>query len=113
MAEFIYIDNYSNTGKMGISANVFEQIAVSAISKIPNISQSEKYMKKNQDIRLNRPVQITIKKGIVHVSVFVDVKKGVLPIEATTLIRDEIVNSFMAVTEQVPFDIQVKVESFI
>lgn len=113
MAEFIYLDNYSKTGKLGISVDVFEQIVVNTLAKIPNISRSEKQMKKNQNIRLNRPVQVTIKKGIVHIWVCVDVKKEILPIEATSLIRDEIIHSFMAVTDQVPFDIQVKVESLI
>jgi hypothetical protein len=113
MAEFIYIDNYSKTGKMGISVKVFEQIVVNALNKIPNVSCSSKKMKKNQNIHLNRPVQATIKKGIVHIGVFVDVKKEISPIEATSIIRDEIITSFMAVTDQVPFDIQVKVESLI
>ena len=113
MAEFIYIDNYQKTGKMGISVNVFEQIVINTLAKLPNISRSEKQMKKNQNIRLNRPVQISIKKGIVHIWVCVDVKKEISPIEATTLLIEEITHSIQAVTDQVPFDIQVKVESLI
>jgi uncharacterized alkaline shock family protein YloU len=70
-------------------------------------------MKRNQKIRLNRPVQTTIRRGIVHVWVAVDVAKGTNLQEVTHNIQDEITNAFLMATEQVPFDVQVKVISII
>jgi hypothetical protein len=35
------------------------------------------------------------------------------PQQVCSLIQDEIVRSFLAVTDQVPFDVQVRVESFL
>lgn len=113
MAQFIYIDNYSKTGKMAISLKVFEQIIENALLNIPDISLSSKTMKKKQFIRLHKPVETTIKRGIVHTWVSVDIKKTISPRQACALIQDEIVRSFVAVTDQVPFDVQVKVESIL
>lgn len=113
MAQFIYIDNYYNTGKMAISLRVFEQIIENALNNIPDVSLSAKSMKKKQIIRLHKPVETTIKRGIVHTWVSVDVKKTMSPQDACSLIQDEIVRTFLALTDQVPFDVQVKVESII
>lgn len=113
MAQFIYIDNYSKTGKMAISLRVFEEIIENALLNIPDVSLSSKNMKKKHIIRLHKPVETTIKRGIVHTWVSVDVKKTMSPQEACALIQDEIVRTFLAVTDQVPFDVQVKVESLL
>ena len=48
MAEFIYIDNFSKTGKMAISLRVFEEIIKKALSNLPDISLSQKSTKKKQ-----------------------------------------------------------------
>ena len=113
MADYIYIDNYSKKGKIGISLNVFDQLVTNALTNVKGISLSNAHMKRNQKIRLNRPVQTTIIRGIVHVWVAVDVAKGTNLQEVTKAIQDEIANVFLISTEQVPFDVQVKVISII
>lgn len=113
MAEYIYINNLAKDGDLGISAKVFEQLVNDVITSIPSISQSQKMMKKNQMIRLNRPVRTVIKKGIVHISVFVDIKKELSPQEVSLSLQKEISESLMTITEQVPFNIHVAVESII
>ena len=113
MANFIYIDNYTKTGKMAISLRVFEEIITKALASIPDVSLSTNSMKKKQIIKLHKPVQTTIKKGIVHTSVYVDIKKTITPHHACEIIQHEITRSFLAVTDQVPFDVQVKVESIL
>lgn len=113
MAEYVYINNYTKDGELGISAYVFEQLVNDVITSIPSISQSQKMMRKNQSIRLNRPVRAQIKKGIVHVSVFVDIKKDLIPAEVSLSIQKEISDRLMTITEQVPFNIHVSVESII
>ena len=113
MADYIYIDNYAKKGKIAIAQPVFDTLVYSALANVPGIALSSAHMKKNQKIRLNRPVQTTIIRGIVHVWVAVDVAKGTNLQEVTKNIQDEITNVFLISTEQVPFDVQVKVISII
>ena len=113
MADYVYIDNYTNKGKIAISLNVFDTLVTNALNNVSGISMSSAHMKKNQKIRLNRPVQTTIRRGIVHVWVAVDVAKGTNLQDVTHEIQDEITNAFLMATEQVPFDVQVKVISII
>lgn len=113
MADYVYIDNYSNKGKIAISLNVFDTLVTNALASVKGISMSSAHMKRNQKFRLNRPVQTTIRHGIVHVWVAVDVTKGTNLQEVTHNIQDEITNAFLMATEQVPFDVQVKVISII
>ena len=113
MADYIYIENYSKKGKIAISQSVFDSLVMNALNNVSGISLSSAHMKKNQKIRLNRPVQTTIRHGIVHVWVAVDVVKGTNLQDVTKDIQDEITNTFLIATEQVPFDVQVKVISII
>ncbi len=114
MAQFIFTNNHiSKTGKTAISANVFDQLVSGALTHLPDINMSQKMMKRNQNIRLNRPVQTKIINGIAHIRVVVDLKKGTKPQDACTLIQDEVVKTLMASAETVPFYVHVRVESFI
>ena len=113
MADYIYIDNYAKKGKIAISQSVFDSLATSALGNVSGISLSSAHMKKDQKIRLNRPVQTSIRHGIVHVWVAVDVVKGTNLQVVTRDIQEEIANVFLMATEQVPFDVQVKVISII
>ena len=113
MADYIYIDNYAKKGKIAISQSVFDSLVATALSNVSGISLSSAHMAKDQKIRLNRPVQTTIRHGIVHVWVAVDVVKGTNLQVVTRLIQEEIANVFLMATEQVPFDVQVKVISII
>ena len=113
MADYIYIDNYAKKGKIAIAQSVFDELAATALSNVPGISLSSDHMKKDQKIRLNRPVQTSIRHGIVHVWVAVDVVKGTNLQVVTRDIQEEIANVFLMATEQVPFDVQVKVISII
>ena len=113
MADYIYIDNYAKKGKIAIAQSVFDELAASALSNVKGISLSSAHMKKDQKIRLNRPVQTSIRHGIVHVWVAVDVVKGTNLQVVNRDIQEEIANVFLMATEQVPFDVQVKVISII
>ena len=113
MADYVYIDNYAKKGKIGISLSVFDALVTDALSRVPNVSMSSAHMKRNQNVRLNRPVQTKIARDIVHVWVAIDVVKGTNLQDVTRTIQEEITNSFLVATEQVPFDVQVKVVSII
>lgn len=113
MARYVYLDDYSKKGKLGISYHVFDQIVTSALTNVDGISKSQKLIKRNQFIRLNRPVQTYIVNDIVHVWIYIDLAKGKNIQEVTTSIQNEVYNSLVLITEQVPVNIQVKVESII
>lgn len=113
MAEYLSIDNLTTKGKLSISVNVFDTLVKQTLAEIDGISSSKKMLKKNQYFKLNRPIQTTIHKGIVHVSVYVDILKGKNIQTVQSMIINQINNTFEVLTEQVPFDVQVKVESII
>jgi len=113
MADYVYIDNYSTKGKIAISPAVFNSLVESALENVPGISRSKKKSKKNYDFVLSIPVKTKIHHGIVHVSVYVDVIKNANLQEITRRIQDEINNILLLTTEQVPFDVQVKVMNLI
>ena len=113
MANYVYLDDYSKRGKLGISYRVFDQLVTSSLMNVKGVSKSEKLLKRNQFIPLNRPVQTYIVKDIVHIFIYIDVKKGSDIKVVTNQIQEEIYNSLMIITEQVPINVQVKVESII
>ncbi len=113
MARYVYLDSYRKTGKLGISYHVFDQLVTQALIKVKGISKSEKFVKKNQFFRLNRPVQTYIVNDIVHVWIYVDLAKGSNIQNIVTNIQKEVYDSLVMITEQVPVNIQVKVESIV
>lgn len=113
MANFFYIDNLNKSGKLAINVNAFDLLVLDAIKKVNGISFSSKQLKKNQFFRLNRPAFSRIVNGIVHVYVYVDVKKDLIAYEVSRQIKDEVVNTLLASVETIPFDVEVKVESLI
>lgn len=113
MADYVFLDNYSKKGKLGIHRHVFDQLVTSCLQNIKGIAKSEKLMKRNQFIILNRPVQTYIVRDIVHVWIYVDIARGKNIQNVVSEIQNEVYNSLMLITEQVPVNIQVKVESII
>ena len=111
MADYIYIDNYAKKGKIAISQTVFDTLAATALSNIPGISLSSAHMKKDQKVRLNRPVQTSIRHGIVHVWVAVDVVKGTNLQIVTRDIQEEIANVFLMAQNK--FHLTCKSKSFL
>ena len=113
MAGYVYFDVNGKTGKRAISSHVFDQLVTIALTNLKDVSMSSELMKRNQKVRLNRPVQTTIKHGIAHIKVSVDIKKNMPVQETCSLIQEEIVRVLMMSAEQVPFDVQVKVDKII
>ena len=113
MANYVYLDDYSKKGKLGISYRVFDQLVTSSLMNIKGISKSTKVMKRFQFMRLNKPVQTYIHKDIVNVLIYVDVTKGKNIQDVVNEIQKEVYNSLFLITEQVPVNVQVRVESII
>lgn len=110
MADYIYIDNMTGKGKIGISYLAFESLVQDAINQVPGITRSAKQLKKNQYFRLNRPIKISIKNEVVHVWVAIDIDENSDEKKIVALLENEIHSAFESMTEQVPFDIEIKVE---
>lgn len=113
MADYVYIDNYSKKGKLAIAPEVFVSLVETALQNVPGVSKPEKNLKKKDSFRLNSPITARIHHGIVHVSVCVDLVKNANIQEITRRIQDEVNNILLLATEQVPFDVQVKVMNLI
>lgn len=113
MADYIYLTSYSKKGKLGIHRHVFDQLVTESLRRVKGIAKSEKLMKRNQFIIVNRPVQTYIVRDIVHVWIYIDIAKGKDIQMVVRQIQDEVYNSLMLITEQVPVNVQVKVESIV
>ena len=113
MAGYVCLDKGNKKGKLCISYHVFDQIVTSTLMNIKGIAKSEKMMKRFQFMRLNKPVQTYIVRDIVHIWIFVDIAKGKNIQSVVNEIQTEVYNSLFMLTEQVPVNVQVKVESII
>ena len=113
MASYVYLDDYSKRGKLGISYRVFDQLVTESLMHVKGIAKSQKFLKKNQFIPLNRPVQTYIVRDIVHIWIYIDVTKGTDIQKVVEEIQTSVYNSLMIITEQVPINVQVKVDAII
>lgn len=113
MAEYVFIDDMSHRGKLAISYRVFDKLVSEALLHVKGISKSAQLLGKNQKFRLNRPVLTTIKRGIVHVKIAVDIAKGTDIQRTIGLIQDEVNSILLVAVETIPFDVRVKVEQII
>ncbi len=110
MAEYVIVDNLTKKGKIGISYLAFEKLVNDAIMNVPGITKSSRQLKKDQRFRLNRPIKINIKNGVVNVWVAIEIDAKTNEKEVTTRLEKEIHLALNETTEQVPIDIKIKVE---
>jgi len=110
MAQYVYIDNYNNLGKIGISNHVFYQIAETATIKVKGASVNQS---KSLLFLLQNPIQITISKGLVNVKVAVNISKKADINKICLLIQEEVATALTSLTELVPFRIDIKVANII
>lgn len=111
MADYLYINDYLKRGELAISNRVFTYLVNQAITDIPGISKHSGG--KGIPFFLSTPVETYIHHGIVHVNISIDVSKSANIQEVISLIQNEVNNLFMVSTEQVPFDVQVRVITLI
>lgn len=113
MENYIYINDYSKKGKIALSLSIFKSLVDDALNNIEGISRSKKINKKGQEALLPYPFSVSIHKGIVHILIKIDIYKGNNIQNVTTRIQNEISKVFVDSVEQIPFNVQVKVESII
>lgn len=107
MAEYVYIQNYSKSGALGISRTVFDQIATTITNRIQGVS-----VKPNSDkffFTFHKPVKCEIKDGKVMVKIEIAISSGVNVNDVCLQIQEEIAQAFTQMIEMVPFSVNIKV----
>ena len=110
MAEFVYIEDYSKAGKLGINRSVFETICSVVTNRISGVQTKEDKRKNTNSLfRFDKPVHCDVinNKVIIHIQVVV--RQGVNVDEICTLIQQEVADALTAMVETVPFSIKIKV----
>jgi len=113
MENYIYINDYSKNGKIALSLNIFRSLVDDALNNIEGISRNKKIQRKGQEALLPYPFDVSIRNSIVHILIRIDIYKGNNIQTVTSRIQNEINKVFVDCVEQIPFNVQVKVESFI
>jgi uncharacterized alkaline shock family protein YloU len=109
MVDYVYLDNYTNSGKMGINRHVFEVIAENAVNKVKGASVSNK---KQGFFQLYSPITCSVTSdGQINIKIGVKLKHGTNVNEICLKIQEEVANALMATCETVPFNITIKVDS--
>jgi len=106
MADYVYIENYTRNGAMGISHLVFYQIAETATNVVTGASVSKS---KSRIFNLHRPISCKIRNGQVNVDIAVSISKQANINEVCLKIQEEVANALSSMTELVPFNINIKV----
>ena len=110
MAEFVFIQDYSKAGKLGISRKVFEKICSVVTNRISGVSTKEKKNNNNNALfKFDKPVHCDIINNKVIIQIQVIVRHGVNVDEICTLIQQEVADALTTMVETVPFSIKIKV----
>ena len=111
MGDYINIQNYSKTGKLAISRQVFEKIATDATSQVIGAEVFTKAKGKGKKVfNLDRPIKASFKSdGKVDINIDITLKQGANANDVCLKIQEEVSNALLAYTESVPFRINVKV----
>lgn len=112
MAEYVYIQDYSKRGKLGISKKCFEEIIKITTNKINGV-QTVDSQNNILPFYFNKPISCEIVNGKVQINVQVKVKQGSNIEEVCTKIQEQIADEITTMVELVPFSIKVKVVTII
>ncbi len=109
MAEYFYIENPSQQGKLALSQDVFNDIVSSVIKQVHGVKMNEA---KKGIFSSHKPVRCEIKNGKVTSFVEIKVAKNLTNEEIDKLvntIKEEAYELVSMMTEVVPFSLEVKV----
>lgn len=115
MADFYYLTNYQQRGKMGISRKAFETIATIASNNLQSV-KVKGYSKEDKIARLNtifsfpaRPCQASFKKnGRVYLRMDVEIGTGVRDItNICTRLQEEVATNVNMMCETVPVEVEI------
>lgn len=106
MAEYVFIQNYTRNGIMGISHNVFDQIAEIATNQVQGASVSSR---KKGSFSLHKPITCSIRNGLVDVKIFVRIAARINVKDVCVNIQENVASALSMMTELIPFKIVVEV----
>ncbi len=109
MAEYFYIQNYANRGKLALSHAVFDDIVEMVISQIDGVCVNKK---KKGIFSSHKPVHCEIKNGKVTSFIEIKVAPNLDEEKKAALIKkiqDEVSAQISIMTELVPFVPVVKI----
>ena len=112
MAEYVYIQDYSKKGKLGISKTCFEQIISLSTNKIQGVQTADNQNNKFV-FSFHKPISCEIVNGKVQINVQVKIKQGNNIEKICTNIQEQIAEDITTMVELVPLSIKVKVVSII
>lgn len=107
MAEYFYINNYSNRGKLAISHDVFDDIIKIITNRIQGVSVLKKT--KKTLFSVHKPVHCEIKNGKVTSTIEIMVGKNANQDKIIKTIQEEVISAVSDMTELVPFTPVIKV----
>ena len=105
MAEYVYIQNYNKKGTMRISHHVFDQIAEIATNEVAGATVS----RRKKRYSLFKPVQCTIRNGMVTVKISVKVTPHTNVQDVAREVQENVATQLNLMTELIPFNISVEV----
>lgn len=101
MGKYVLLEHYNaNGGKLGISSEVFSEIAAQCIRETKNVIRDK-----------NNYVQVAIRNNTVYLKILVTVKMGINTENIKEEIEEKINNSLLLICETVPVDINIRVVS--
>lgn len=101
MGQYVLLEHYNaNGGKLGISSEVFSEIAAQCIRETKNVIRDK-----------NNYVQVAIRNNTVYLKILVTVKMGINTENIKEEIEEKINNSLLLICETVPVDINIRVVS--
>ena len=112
MAEYVYIQDYSKRGKLGISKKCIEEIISISTNKILGVETANSQNKKFA-FSFYKPISCEIVNGKVQINVQVKIKQGHNIETICTNIQEQIAEDITSMSELVPFSIKIKVGSII
>lgn len=111
MADYVFIENYTGLGNIGISRNVLITIAAKATNRVKGASVSDA---KSRVFNLYHPIQCVIHRdGTADLKIAVSLKKGINVNQVCLNIQKEVADAIEEMVEAVKVNIIIKVASII
>lgn len=109
MVDYVYIENYTGLGDMGISRRVFETIAYNATNRVKGASVSSS---KSRVFNLYHPIQCVLRRdGQVDIKISVSLKHGINATDVCLKIQKEVAEAIEEMVETVKVNIIIKIAS--
>lgn len=109
VGNYLVLNNYSSSGKVSLSRQVFESIAAKAIAEVKSAAPARK---SKGLFKVKGPAGVVFRKdGRVDISLDVSLSKDAPVQEVCLKIQEQVASKIQMMCETVPFSIKVRVVS--